>query len=315
MFQKGLAFLALLCLIFNTAEGQAWNEVKFTIPVKAELSDQNYRTLIIAEIVNERNRDDQHSRDIYDELANRISLMDDLLLLDRQKTESLLSEFEFQQSSGLVDKSQIIKLGEFYSSGVLAFIRIQRAIYNDEVKSISKWVEVNGCKTTKYREASYDLSINLKLIDIKTGGIVFSKNIDAKPKKKSKGYDCVTPPRFNEDELYKKSVEMIGSDFQNLFEDYEVVHTIEFQTNTKFNKELKEAITYLKINDFPSSYQLFNEMANKDLNDKAKSAALYNLAILQLYTGRESESLTNAKRAYLFNSDNSDCLKIIDIIE
>ena len=309
-----LIVILFLCTSLNSI-CQTWNQTNFIFPTKATLSDENYRTIIISEILNEKNRVTQNSRDIYDELANRISQVDDLLLVDRQKTESLLSEFEFQQSSGLVNKTYIKELGEFYSSGVLAFVRIQRAKYNDEVKSITKWVVVNGCGTTKFREANFDLSINLKLIDLKTGSVVFSKNIEANPKKKSKGYDCKTPPKFNKDELYKESLKIIGIEFQKLFEDYETKYTIEFQKHPKINADLKKAITYFNINELQTGYETLVEISTYDLNDKARSSALYNLALVQFYLGKTSESLSNAKKAYILNPNNSDCLKIINSIE
>jgi len=315
MSKKILSLIVIFYTFLLSSEGQSWNQTKFVVPMQAELSDENYRTIIIAEILNERNRVDQHTRDIYDELANRISEIDDFLLIDRQKTEALLSEFEFQQSSGLVNEDHIKKLGEFYSSGVMAFIRIQRAIEKDQVVSKSKWAEVNGCRTSKYREASFDLSVNVKLIDLQTGGIIFSKNIDALQSLRSKSYDCTTPPKFNKDELYKRSLNKFGNDFQNLFQDYDMVYTVEFQKHSKINEELKKAITYFDIKEFETGYEIISAIPSKSLNDKAQSSALYNLALVQLYSGKYSESLSNAKEAYILDSKNSECLTIIEIIE
>ncbi|MDP5081226.1 MAG: hypothetical protein NWP87_01130, partial [Winogradskyella sp.] len=122
-----------------------------------------------------------------------------------------------------------------------------------------------------------------------------------------------TPPELDSNSFYQDARKIIGERFQELF----VVHTkefnIDFQTNSNFNKDLKTAITFLEIDDFEAGYQMIKDMAAQDYKkSKSKSSALYNLAMMQMFNDELDLSLENAKKAYMLDSRNKDCLEIIE---
>jgi tetratricopeptide (TPR) repeat protein len=307
--------LIIFFTLVNTLFGQPWNETTFKVLAAPELGEANFSNIIIAEIVNNRNRTDEHTRDIYDELANRITQIDGLALVDRQKTETLLKEFEFQQSSGLVNDNQIRKLGEFLGTGLIAFVRIQRDEFDDELFSDRMIIEINGCKTSKYRVANYDLHVNFKFVNLQTAEVIYSKNLVSSLSVKSKKYNCQTPPRFEKNDIFPQCVSDIGEKFKNLFVEYEQEYTVSFQKHSKINDRTKKAITYFKINEFEEGFSIISRIPEEQKNEKAKSASLYNLALVQLYAGKFKESLSNAKKAYILNPNNSDCLTIVNALE
>ncbi|MEM7550775.1 MAG: hypothetical protein AAF363_13920 [Bacteroidota bacterium] len=280
-----------------------------------ELGDYEVGVIIISEIVNNRNRVDDHARDLYDELTNRTTQIEGLTLVDRQKTKVLLNEFEFQQTSGLVKADQIRKLGDFFGSGFIAFGRVQRDEFDDEVISQKKFAEVNGCKTTRYRKATYDLHLNFKLVNLQTAEVVFSKNLISSLYLNSKKYDCQTPPRFNKNDIYPQCVTDIGQKFKNLFVKHEVEYKVIFQKHPKINSGVREAITYFNINEFDKGLAIISDLSHNQSNKKAKSAALYNLALVQLHSGDHKKSLSNAKEAYILNPKNTDCLTIVNSLK
>ena len=57
---------------------------------------------------------------------------------------------------------------------------------------------------------------------------------------------------------------------------------------------------------------MIKQIAQKSMDDKATSFALYNLAKMQLFNGEYDDSLKNAKKAYLLNPKNDECLEIIN---
>lgn len=305
----------MMSLLLQFTQSQSWNQTTFNADVMPEILISNHKTMIISEVLNDRNRIDQHTRDIYDELSNRIIEIDGLSLVDREKTKSLLKEFQFQQSSGLVSDDEIRKLGDFYGSGLIAFIRIQRDEFEDEIISSTSMIRVNGCNTTKYRKATYVLDVNVKFIDLQTAKVIYSKNLTSSFYKKSKGYDCKTPPKYDKNELYPDCVADIGQKFKKIFIKHQVGYKAIFQRHNKINDQLKNAITYFNINEFEKGYKIICAIPNATVNRKAKSSALYNLALVQFYSGHYNESLANAKEAYVLNPKNDECLTIVNTIQ
>ena len=314
-------FLCLFCFNFSFAQldnlfNSEWSKITFKVEVEPKFDISNTKTIIISEIVNPVNELDSHSIDIYDDMSNEITGIEGLTLVDRDKTQALLKEFKFQQASGLVNKSQVKKLGDFYGSGLLIFGRIQTDQYSQSIKTSSSIFTSNGCNKEMRMQGRYNLQINLKIIDLETASIVLSQNLKGSAKGDGPKYDCATPADLDSNSFYQDSRQEIAKKFNELFVVHEKEHTINFQTSNKFNTELKQAITLLEINDFNGGYQLIKDIAAKDYKkDKVTSSALYNLAMMQLFNEEFDVSLSNAKKAYLLNSNNKACLEIIEQLE
>ncbi|MCA0153072.1 hypothetical protein [Winogradskyella vincentii] len=311
--------LMFFLLIFNKSNAQLddffnseWSKITYKVEVEPKFNIADTKTIIISEVVNPNNEENNHSYDIYDDMSNNITSIDGLTLIDRGKTEALLKEFKFQQS-GLVDKKQIKKLGDFYGSGLLIFARIQTDNFGQSIETEKSLLNKNGCNIQKRMVGFYDLQINLKIIDLKTASIVLSQNLSASEKGKGPTYDCSTPADLDSNSLYQKARIEIGKKFKELFVLHTKEHTIDFQTSSKFNKDLKKAITLLEIDDFEAGYQMIKDMAAIEYKkDRTKSSAIYNLAMMQLFNEEFEESLANAKKAYMLNSKNKACLEIIE---
>ncbi|MFX0556104.1 CsgG/HfaB family protein [Maribacter sp. CXY002] len=266
--------------------------------------------IIISEIVNNVEREDNHTIDIYDEFVNQVTNIEGLKLIDRDKTSSLLKELDFQRS-GYVDENQIRKIGKFYSSGLIVFGRIQADEFSQSIKKNKTLIGGNGCPEQK-RVGWYQLNVNLKIIDLKTAEVVFSDNIKTDVRKEGPKYNCEYPPSLSSVEFFQIAKENIGVQFRELFTVHQKEYEIDFQTHRSFNDDLKKAITLLEIDDFDGGFTKIKEIAQTTSDEKARSFALYNLAKMQLFNGEYVESLKNAKQAYLLNPKNDACLEIIN---
>lgn len=311
-----MKIIATLLLLSATylSQGQAWNSTKVEITREPEFNLHQYESIIIAEVTNGggyygRN----HSNDVYDELSTSIIEMGGLELVDRQKTSLILQELDFQ-TSGLVDAKAIQDLGGFASSGVIIVARIQTDDYDDRVVKKTRMVEVNYCKTTYQRVGSHRLSLNVKIIDLQTSKIVYSKTFQAEEVQKSPKVDCATPNSLDAESIYNACLSNMGDEFKNLFIQSTYNKKVTFQTHGKINDELKQAITFFNINEFDQGFDKLQTIATT-AHEKAKSQAWYNLAIMQYYMGKSEEAYKSAKLAYVANPKNSDCLEIIDALK
>ncbi len=305
--QKGTSQNNSIGALFN----ESWSKITYLVDKQPVFDVSKTKNIIISEIVNNIKQEDSHTVDTYDEFVNQITNIDGLTLIDRDKTTSLLKELNFQRS-GYVDDDQIKKLGDFLGSGLIIFGRIQTDNFAQNAVKDKSLLTTNGCNTTYRQVGVYSLDVNLKIIDLQTAAVLFSRTIKSKIEKTSPKYDCQYPPDFGSTEFYQLAKEDIGIQFGELFTVHQKEYEIDFQTHRKFNSKLKKAINLLEIDDFEGGYAMIKQIAKTTAEGKARSFALYNLAKMQLYNGEYDNSLKNAKEAYLLNPKNDECLAIIN---
>lgn len=317
--RKSNTFLTLLLIVScHFCNGQSdifnsdWNKVTITKVVYPEFNLPKYKNLIIAEILNNRNKKDNDTQILYNKIAGKINEIPNVKLLDREKTDLILKEYKLQ-ASGLVEEDYTAPFGKFFSSGVIMTGRIVNSDYKKELNSFSA---LNG-KKKKYRKGIQSLSFSIQLIDIATTQIVYSKTIDAKYVIETKP-DYSTPAHINENEVYLGCVNLLVEKFKNLFVAHEVDYKIKFQKNSKFNDDLKDVAALVQVEEFDMAHEKLKAiLENKKVlkNDKALSSAYYNIAMLAIYTDKYDEAKKNAKLGYLKNPRNDECLKLIKILQ
>lgn len=290
-----------------------WNKVTITKWVSPEFDLSIHKNLIIAEILNEKNRKDNETQIIYNKIAGIIQQTGGVRLLDREKTEIILNEYKLQ-STGIVEEDYVTSFGKFFSSGVIMIGRILNSDYKNELNTF-KLALTN--ETRKYRKGIYTISFGFQFIDIATSQIIYSKTIDVKhfiETKPTKG----SPAKVNENEVYVGCVNKLSEKFKNLITSHEVDYNIKFQKSSKFNTELKSVAALVQVQEFDIAHKkliaiLEDRKVNK--NSKALSSAYYNLAILETYTDKYELAKSNAKQGYLKNPNNDGCLKLIKILQ
>lgn len=293
-----------------------WNNTTLDIEVPADFELSNYKTIILAEVLNSLNETDQHTSDIYDELSSAIIASGQIELVDRKKTELLLNEFEFQ-ASGLVNDATMKNLGEFAGSGLLVVCRLQKDEYSEKLKSFKiPLVDIlDDCKSSKSRLGTHLFKLNIKLIDLESAKIIYSKTIDATQSEETDKYNCLDPPDIDTHNLYASCLESLKEQYTNIFRPHVLNQTVKFQKDSKFNEQLKLAITNFDLGEFKEGYTILETISESHEKSKVKSAALYNLGLIQYLSKDYENCIQTIKKAYLLNSNNKDCLAIINALK
>ena len=287
-----------------------WNVVTFKSTAYPEFNLSQYNTIIIANLLDNRNRHSTETRDVHDKISNEIFNIPGINVLDRNVTKRLLKELEFQ-SSGLVDTRFIEKLGQFYSAGILLVGRIQNSDFQSFLVKTTSYS--SSCRNPTYRKAIYSLSFSFKLIDIRTTKLIYSNTINISGEKKTKA-KC-SPLKINKQDLYPEVLDELGKEFKNLFTIHEVSFKVRFQKNRKFNERLRQAVTYMKVGELDNGYNILKLIMSNQTNKKALSSSLYNLAAFELHTNRQNSAYENAKRGFILNSKNKGCLEIVNLFQ
>lgn len=276
------------------------------MPMAPKFYLTSYKRLIIAEILDENNKKTDLSRYVHDAISNAIFSMDGIHVLDREKSEVILRELEFQ-SSGLVNPSFMQKGGQFHSSSIILVGRITTDYFDS--KTLTSSGLFRECKTQRYRKATYTISLSFKLIDMRTTKVVFSDLLEIKEREETDRV-CGSPPKISKQLLYEKALKSIGNRFHKLFVEHSLIHEIEFQRNRKFNDQLKRAVTLIKVGEFKEAHIILQTIVNQQKKPKTLSSALYNLAVFQKYNGFSEQAQYNAKRGFMVNPNNEACLDL-----
>ncbi len=304
--------LALLFSI-SIAVGQEWNETTFKVDVLPEFSISPYKRILIAEILDD-NKKNLYASNIYDELSNAILKVGKVEVVDREKVNLLLKEFEFQES-GYVDESFFKEKGKFISTGLILVGRIQSLDYQEKIDKKNKLVVVNGCGHTNKRIGKYNLSFNFKLIDLERAVVVFSRTVNSSYKAGTTSCDCCTPPPLNKDEIYISCIKAFGNDIEKILGGYTKEVSITYQKNKLFNESLKQAIIYFNVNDNNLAFKQLIDISNSQTDPKAKSSALFNLAQSQYFFQNLTDARENAKKAYVLNPKNEEALALFNKLD
>lgn len=292
---------------------QAWNETYFKVEIPAEFNVSSYKRILIAEIL-ENNKVSNLASNIYDELANAILRIGNIEIVDREKVNLLLKEFEFQES-GYVDESFFKEKGNFISTGLIMVGRIQACDYHEKIEKKNKLVVVNGCGHTNKRIGKYVISFNFKLIDLERSEVVFSKTVNSSYKVATPSCDCCSPQSLNKDEIYISCVKAFGNDIEKILGGYTKDVKVTYQKNKLFNESLKQIIVYFNVNEHTKALMELAKIANSQSDPSAKSSAFYNLAISQYFFLKLEEAKENAKQAYVSNPKNTEALELFNKID
>lgn len=302
---KRVLCIAVIGLVLTTNQsvmaqlfGPTWNKVDVEFPVKQEFDLSQYKKIAVGDIYSPTVTTNTHGLDINEEITVRFQKIGNIEVLDRQYLKNIMEEHKLS-SSGLVDESTAVSLGKFIGSGIMLIGRIQQDSYASSEKSRTSIVVMNGCSTVNWREATYYLTVNFKIIDIQTAKVLFTKNIPVEKSAKSEEYYCQRPGDFDREAFYAECVKIFGEYFENVFKNHKETMTREFETDSKFNDELKKAIISFNVGDTEKAIEKLLMLAtNPDFKDKTRARALYNLARVQMATYNYDGALKNLQLAY-----------------
>lgn len=293
--------ILILTLILN---GCGTTSMYIKVKRPAEINLKGYQKIAIGDIVNQRNRVDQHSNDISDELTTTIFKSGYFEVLDRQHLQKILEEHSLNQT-GLIDETTAPQIGNIIGTAVLVFGRIQNDRYEEKTSQDEPKKDKKGKVTQKfYRNGEYNMSVNLKVIDIETSKILAVKTINSRQTNRTSAVNKDAPP-IDKNSLYRRCMSDISAQFIKVVSPHDATVKAEFETDDKL-PEVEQAITMFKIGEWDDGLNLLQKATEKTgLENEVKAKSIYNLGLAQTYSGDFANALENLKKALLLDPESS----------
>ena len=291
---KRLSFISWVILALLIGCGTT--SMMMTVTRPAEVNLKGYNKIAIGDIVDAGGSVSRHAQDIADDLTASLFDSGNFEVLDRQNIKSIMSEHKLS-STGIIDENTASELGKVIGAAVLVFGRIQTDKYDETTSKADAWQDKKGnWHQTHYREGTYSMSVNLKVIDITTAKILAVRSLSAAFVSK-KSADNKWPEKIEAGVLYTRCLKNITGQFMRMVASYDVQIKASFQTD-KLLPEVAQAITQLKIGEWEEGMALFEEATKKTgLEPKVKAKAFYDLGLAQLYGGDFDNAIINFKQA------------------
>ena len=299
LFLELLFFISLFLLI-----GCATTSLLITVERPAEVNLKKYKKIAIGDIVNSNGKIDKNSIDIADQITTTLFSSGRFNVLDRQHLERIIKEHNLTVS-GFINESTAAEIGKFTGTAALVFGRIQNDKYNEETWRDEAQTDSDGKRHRRHhRKGTYNLIVNLKIIDIKTSEILATKTIASSHTEK-KSEDNKWPMDINKNVLYRKCIGDISGKFIKMIAPYKENVKATFQTD-KMLPEINYAITQFKIGEWKEGLTVLEEATQKkDLEPSIRAKAYYDLGLAQMYYFNYEESIENLKKALKINPNSN----------
>lgn len=274
---------AILCLILSCASianAQLLLSIKKNRPPEMDFS--SYKQLAIGDIVGPLGIKNESSLDLTDELTAKLFNSKTFEIIDRNALVNILATSK--SDIPIINETTTSSLNKKLNSAILLVGRLQNEVITQEQKS-----DNNGttpCGKDYWWEAKYELTMQMKIIDVKTGNLLYSKPVTFSRNIESVK-SCTITKKFSREVLAEQSISKLAEEVIKVVIPY--VETIDLYFEEPALAILKNplkktetAITYLKSNQFEKGLEILKtyaeDKAMKD-NTRAKAAFNYGLAL------------------------------------
>jgi len=303
--------LIIVLLTIATFAACGVSTMMITVKRPAEINLKAFEKIAIGDITNEAGQLNRHAQDLRDEITATLFNSKYFDVLDRQHLDALIKEHKLNLS-GFIDESSAAELGEFIGAAALVFGRIQTDNYREELTKSKKWTDKKGGEhQLHFRKGTYNLSVNIKIIDLQTARIIAVKTLSATHVAR-KSADNARPPRIDKQMLYSQCMDDIKNEFLKLVAPYEESVRAFFQKDKQL-PEVEQAIVQFKIGEWDVGMELLKKATHKQgLKPKVLAKSYYNLGLAQTYRGEFENALINLKKALGLNPKSSAYLSAIN---
>ena len=283
-----------------------------------ELDVSNYKQIAIGDIVGPLGNKNEQSLDLTDALTARLFNANTLEVLDRNALDNLLGSQRFKDLQVIDDQTKQV-LNKKLTNAILITGRIQSQQLTQQLIYEDQGVVINGCSRKYYYLVKGDITIQLKVLDVKTGKMIFSNPV-IQPIRKQTKTECQIPEKLDIDQITREGIKDLSEQIAKLVVPFEVSTTLKFREPGLFKspfKKLDQAVSFLKLNNAdPGLIILKDYTESKDVKDKVKDEAWFNYGMALLYAGKNSEAKKALQQAATLNAENMDfateLIKIID---
>lgn len=186
-----LRLLILPILIFYGTDSASQSFV-FTKTRAPQINIANYKQIAIGDIVGPTGYQTEDALNLSDELSSKLFNSNAQEILDRNALEKILS-------SGLKlklgDEKTVSALKNKLNSAVLLTGRIQTKNISQEEVSDKNIVVVNGCYYSYQWKASCEMIVQVKVVDVSTGKMLFNGPVTKKSSFQTKA-SCEHTPKL-----------------------------------------------------------------------------------------------------------------------
>ncbi len=295
LFKRIFAIITSLVIISCGTTSMTMNLQR---PAKLDLSE--YKQIAIGDITDPGGKVNHHARDVADEIAATLISTGRFEVLDRQHLDKVMLEHQLNLS-GLINESTAPEVGELIGTAVLVFGRIQIDSYNETQSKGDEWKDKKGkIHQNHYRDAKYDLAVNIKLIDIETSRVIAVENISASDNKRTVA-DLNRPPMIDKDVLYRNCLTEIMSKFRKIVAPYDMKVEVSFETDKEL-PEADQAILFLKAGNWEDGLKLFEQATKKPgLKKKVRAKAYFDLGMAQMYHDQSDLAIETLQQALILH--------------
>lgn len=270
----------------------------------AEINLQGFKQIAVGDITAADRRNRNHANDIADEITAKLFASGQFDVLDRQNLKRIIEEQKLS-ISGLVDEKSAAELGKVLGATAFIFGRVTNDNYKEDVTKGD--VTVSKKDSSKHqlisRGGKYNLTVNLRVIDIETAKILVVRNFSAEFTDR-KTADNKQPAQIDKNMLFLRCVSSVTDQFMKVVAPYDVNVRATFQKDKNL-PELESAISFFKIGEWEDGLGLLTKASEKPgLETKVKAKAYYNLGLAQMYSSKYDESMENLKKAIALVPDS-----------
>ncbi len=300
--KKAAVFLFLLSLFLLVSCGT--KSMQMTLLRPAEVNLKGYSKIAVGDIVNSHGRVNSHSLAVADEITGQLVQSGRFDVVDRQHLRSILKE-QTLAASGLLDEGSAPQLGRLLGVSVLIFGRVATDKYTEQVSKDEPYKDKKGRVHQRFRrKGSYDLKVNLKIIDVQTSRIILARTLVAQKSSQTSARDQKAAP-IDRQSLFQNCVREIGRKFIRLVAPYKQTVKASFETDDQL-PEVDQAVALFESGEWTDGLHLLEKATRKSgLKTKVKAKAYYNLGLAQTYHGNFKQAVMNLKKALELNPDSS----------
>ena len=283
-----------------------------------ELDVSTYKQIAVGDIVGAIGSKNEQSLDLTDALTARLFNAKTLEVIDRNALETI---FGSQRRGDLqvIDEKTKQLLNSKLSHAILISGRIQSQQLEQKLIYSDQNIVLNGCNRTYYYEVKGNVTVQLKILDLKTGRMIFSDAV-VKPVEKKTKEECQIPEKMDMAQVTRNAIGDLSDNIAKLVVPFETSTTLQFSEPGFFKspfKKLKEAVSFLSMNNYDAGLAILKEYTeSKDIKEKVRVNAWFNYGLGLLYANKNAEAKTALQKAAASNPNYTafvaDVVKMID---
>lgn len=286
-----LSLLFVLCVFTNfVTKSQTYTCIKKR---PSQVNTSAYKQIAIGDIVGAYGQKTEQSLNLSDAVASNLFKANAQEILDRNALEKI---FFATSKLTVIDETTITQLKKKIKEALLVTGRIQTSSVNQQQVSQQQGIVVNGCTYMYYWKAVCNVTVQIKIVDINTGKMLFTGPVAQQSEFETKSECTSNIAKLDEVAVLQTTMDSAASKIAHLLVPYTEEIQLAFANGTLFKHPFK------KINDAIADFQMTNNEAalailknytqDASLKDNFKAQAHYNYG-LALFINRQYEEAKN----------------------